>query len=122
MSNSRVEGIRDTIFGSNKFFDSSDVVQVYYEMIRRHEVDNIPIDQVTAAFGVSKEKFSKVQSAIRAAGMAGLLPFSKCFERRKSVIIEATVRVNDIGDEDSESANDQSVGAIDIMRNVMLPE
>ena len=40
----------------NTFFDQADLVQVRYEMVRRHEVDGQVISAVTTNFGVSPTK------------------------------------------------------------------
>ena len=37
--NPHPEAVRDALFADNPFFDPADLVQVRYEMVRRHEVD-----------------------------------------------------------------------------------
>jgi transposase len=58
----------------NPFFDAKDLVQVRYEMVRRHQVDRLAISEAATAFGVTRPTFYKAQNALRAAGLAGLLP------------------------------------------------
>ena len=53
---------------------NTDLVQVRYEMVRRHEVDSQPISEVAANFGVSRPTFYKAQAALMAGGLSGLLP------------------------------------------------
>jgi transposase len=68
------EAVRDALFADNAFFDPADLVQVRYEMVRRHEVDDQAISEVAANFGVSRPTFYKAQAALATAGLAGLLP------------------------------------------------
>ncbi len=72
--NPHPEAVRDVLFADNPFFDPSDLVQVRYEMVRRHEVDGQPISDVAATFGVSRPTFYKAQVALATAGLAGLIP------------------------------------------------
>jgi transposase len=66
--------VRDVLFVGNPFFDAKDLVQVRYEMVRRHQVDRLAISEAATAFGVTRPTFYKAQNALRAAGLAGLLP------------------------------------------------
>jgi len=72
--NPNPEAVRDRLFNENPFFDPKDLVQVRYEMVRRHHVDSLPISDVAEAFGVSRPTFYKAQSALADQGLAGLLP------------------------------------------------
>ena len=68
------EAVRDRLFKENPFFDPKDLVQVRYEMVRRHQLEGLPIRDVAEAFGVSRPTFYKAQSALADRGLAGLLP------------------------------------------------
>jgi transposase len=72
--NPRPEAVRDPLFAANPFFDARDLVQVRYEMVRRHQADGVAIGDVAAAFGVSRPTYYKAQNALQSAGLAGLLP------------------------------------------------
>ena len=72
--NPHPEAVRDTLFADNPFFDPADLVQVRYEMVRRHEVDGQAIGEVAAKFGVSRPTFYKAQGALATTGLTGLLP------------------------------------------------
>jgi transposase len=72
--NPHPDAVRDPLFDDNPFFDPNDLVQVRYEMVRRHQADGLPISDVAAVFGVSRPTFYKAQSALADAGLAGLLP------------------------------------------------
>jgi hypothetical protein len=67
--NPHPEAVRDSLFTGNPFFDPRDLLQVRYEMVRRHQADGIPISDVAASFGVSRPTFYKAQSTV-AAGRA----------------------------------------------------
>lgn len=62
--NPHPEAVRDARFADNPFFDPKDLVQVRYEMIRRHKADGIPISDVAATFGVSRPTFYKAQDTL----------------------------------------------------------
>jgi transposase len=53
---------------------SKDLVQVRYEMVRRHQNDGLAISNVAETFGVSRPTFYKAQSALADQGLAGLVP------------------------------------------------
>jgi transposase len=72
--NPRPEAVRDSLFVDHPFFDPADLVQVRYEMVRRHEVDGQSVSDVAANFGVSRPTFYKAEEALATAGLAGLLP------------------------------------------------
>lgn len=72
--NPHPEAVRDSLFVDNPFFDPADLVQVRYEMVRRHELDGQSVSQVAANFGVSRPTFYKAEEALASAGLAGLLP------------------------------------------------
>jgi transposase len=66
--------VRDKLFADSKFFDPRDLVQVRYEMLRRHRAEKQKVAQVARAFGVSRQFFYQLDEAFAEQGMAGLLP------------------------------------------------
>jgi transposase len=72
--NPHPEAVNDPLFVGNPFFDAEDLVQVRYEMVRRHQADGLPISDVANVFGVSRPTFYKAQSALADHGLAGLVP------------------------------------------------
>jgi len=72
--NPHPEGVRDPLFNDNPFFDPKDLVQVRYEMVRRHQNDGVAISNVADIFGVSRPTFYKAQSALAGQGLTGLVP------------------------------------------------
>jgi transposase len=68
------ETVQDEAFRRGEFFDPRDVVQVRYEMLRRHQVDRQAVTEVSAAFGVSRQAFYTTEAAFEDRGISGLLP------------------------------------------------
>ena len=66
--------VSDTLFRENPFFDSKDLLQVRYEMLRRHRVEGASIVDVSSTFGVSRPTFYQSQTAFERSGLTGLLP------------------------------------------------
>jgi transposase len=72
--NPHSDTVTDRLFQENPFFDSRDLLQVRYEMLRRHTAENMSILDAAAAFGVSRPTFYQAQAAFSRSGLAGLLP------------------------------------------------
>ena len=72
--NKTPDKVLDTNFKNMVFFDSNDLVQVKYEMLRSVEKDAIHISKASHAFGFSRISFYKIQRAFKEYGIAGLLP------------------------------------------------
>lgn len=73
--NPRPQDVTDPTFNAgNPFFDSSDLVQVKYEMLRRVRLDREPVSRAAANFGFSRPSFYEAHTVFAAAGLPGLLP------------------------------------------------
>ena len=68
------EQVTDEAFAANEFFDSRDLVQVKYEMLRRVRVDDQPVSQTAAVFGLSRPSYYQAQAAYEEGGLPALLP------------------------------------------------
>jgi transposase len=68
------DAVRDDAFVQHPFFDARDRLQVKYEMLRRHRVDERPVTEVAASFSVSRQAFYEALNAYTTAGLPGLLP------------------------------------------------
>jgi transposase len=66
--------VHDDAFRQREFFDARDLVQVRYEMLRRHQVDGKTVTAVAGAFGVSRQAFYTTEAAFEKMGISGLLP------------------------------------------------
>jgi transposase len=72
--NPRPDAVSDTLFKENPFFDPKDLLQVRYEMLRRHSVEGASIVEVASRFGVSRPTVYQAEAAFQQAGLGGLLP------------------------------------------------
>jgi transposase len=72
--NSRPESVTDELFTGNEFFDSRDMAQVKYEMLRRVGKDGHSISEAAMNFGFSRPTFYQAHAAFEAGGVAGLVP------------------------------------------------
>ena len=72
--NSQPDAVSDALFKENPFFDPKDLLQVRYEMLRRHSVEGVSIVAVASRFGVSRPTVYQAQLAFQQAGLSGLLP------------------------------------------------
>ena len=65
--------VSDPLFVSGDFFDSRDLIQVKYEMVRRVRAEGQSVAQSAKAFGLSRPSFYPAQAALQREGLAGLL-------------------------------------------------
>ncbi len=84
------EKVSDELFCSSEFFDPRDLLQVKYELLRRVQVDEQPINRAAASFGLSRPSFYKAQAAYERGGLPALLP-SKPGPRRAHKLSEEVV-------------------------------
>jgi transposase len=68
------EAVQDEAFRQEEFFDPRDLVQVRYEMLRRHQVGRDSVTEVATAFGVSRQAYYVTEAAFEKQGLTGLLP------------------------------------------------
>jgi len=68
------EKVQDETFHSDDFFDPRDLLQVRYEMLRRHRIDGQAVSAVARSFGFSRQAFYITDAHFRTQGLAGLLP------------------------------------------------
>lgn len=72
--NPRPNKVADPLFVASNFFDSRDLVQVKYEMVRRVAADGHPVSRSALAFGFSRPSFYQAQAALERGGLAALIP------------------------------------------------
>ena len=68
------EDVHDEAFRRDEFFDPRDLVQVRYEMLRRHQIDGGAVTDVSSVFGVSRQAYYVTEAAFETSGIAGLMP------------------------------------------------
>ena len=67
-------GVTDPAFTSGAFFDSADLVQVKYEMVRAVEVGGLGAGAAASAFGLARQSYYNARKALAEHGLAGLIP------------------------------------------------
>lgn len=72
--NAHPERVGDPLFSEHEFFDPRDLVQVKYEMLRRHLVEGSAITTAANVFGLSRVAFYQILKRFQEDGVAGLLP------------------------------------------------
>ncbi len=72
--NPRPGKVRDPLFQETEFFDPRDLMQVKYEMIRRHQIEHSAVVSAAAAFGFSRVAFYQILKRFQEYGIGGLLP------------------------------------------------
>lgn len=78
----------DALFSGNDFFDSRDLVQVKYEMLRRVHQEGEPVSRAAASFGFSRVSFYKTSGEFHREGVPGLLPRKRGPRRRHKLTAE----------------------------------
>ena len=63
----------DPVFLDSKFFDSRDLLQVKYEMLRRVRLEGKSVSETSAAFGMSRPTYYRTRESFEQGGLAGLL-------------------------------------------------
>jgi len=110
--NPHAEGVTDPLFRENPFFDSRDLLQARYEMLRRHRVEGMSILESASAFGVSRPTFYQSQAAFNRSGLAGLLPKQRGPKSGHKVSIEVLDHVRSLKESDPALTTLQCVQSI----------
>ena len=70
--NSRARRVDSPLFAQSDFFDPCDKVQVKYEMLRAHAVDELNVTAASRLFGYSRESFYAAMEALLSQGIVEL--------------------------------------------------
>jgi transposase len=111
--NPHPERVRDEVFVAHDFFDARDLVQVKYEMVRRVEADGTSVSDAAAAFGFSRPSFYQAQHALRAHGLAGLLPKKRGPRRAHKLSAEVVDYVAQLRTEEPGATSRELAGRIE---------
>lgn len=88
--NPHPEAVQDAEFAASEFFDTADLVQVKYEMVRRVEVDGVAVNAAAESFGFSRQSYYTAAAALSAGGLPALVP-AKPGPRRAHKLSEAVM-------------------------------
>ena len=80
--------VSDTLFSDSDFFDSRDLVQVKYEMLRKVYKEGESVSRATASFGFSRPSFYKSFKDFEREGIPGLVPRKRGPRRRHKLTAE----------------------------------
>lgn len=72
--NPKPEKVTDELFRGSSFFDSNDLIQVKYEMLRRNLQEKKTVADVAPAFGFSRVTFYEAKESFEREGIVGLIP------------------------------------------------
>lgn len=114
------EAVRDPLFTSHPFFDPRDLVQVRYEMVRRHDAEGASITDVAASFGVSRPTVYKAQGTLAASGLAGLVPRPRGPKGGHKISAEVVAFTIDLKAGHSELTTPQCLAAIETQFGVKV--
>jgi len=70
----KADTVTDELFQTLDFFDSHDLIQVKYEMVRRVQKEGWSVTRAAAAFGFSRISYYTIQHALETHGLMGLMP------------------------------------------------
>jgi transposase len=118
--NPNPEAVHDPLFIGNPFFDPKDLVQVRYEMVRRHSIDGMSISDVAAAFGFSRPTFYKTQNALAADGLVGLVPRLRGPKGGHKISDEVVAFVTDLNAANPELTTLECLAAIETRFSITL--
>ena len=111
--NSNPDGIRDPLFASNRFFDPKDLLQVRYEMVRRHHAEGMSVSDAAALYGVTRQTFYNTQRVLATSGLAGLLPRPRGPKDGHKLSSNVVAFVTDLKKKQPESTKSQCLAAIE---------
>jgi len=72
--NNSYERVSAGIFKTNPFFDTKDIVQVKYEMIRAASRNEGSVTEIADAYGFSRKSYYQINETFQAGGLSALVP------------------------------------------------
>lgn len=81
-------------FQQGIFFDSRDLVQVKYEMLRSVESGEVTVTEAARQFGLSRETFYKNKAAFEEGGIQALIPQKTGPKQAHKLLKEGTVFID----------------------------
>ncbi|MDX2447232.1 MAG: helix-turn-helix domain-containing protein [Desulfobacterales bacterium] len=106
--NRQPDKVIDSIFRNNPFFDSDDVAQVKYEMVRQVCCEGITVSEAAKNFGMSRPTVYLAREAIEREGLLGLAPKKGGPQTRHKLTAEVMTFICERKEEDK-SVNSQTL-------------
>jgi transposase len=110
--NPHPDAVSHPLFHNSGFFDSDDLVQVKYEMLRQVHIEHGSISESAHAFGFSRPSFYQAQAAFQEDGVFGLLPHKRGPQRGHKLTTEVMEFVAQQRSADSSLTPEQLAAAI----------
>jgi transposase len=107
--NLRSNTVTHPLFQASDFFDSDDMIQVKYEMLRQVRVEQQPVTQSAKAFGFSRPSFYQAQLAFEQNGLSGLIPQKRGPRSGHKLTAEVMEFLNQVRAKDSSLRTDDLV-------------
>jgi transposase len=110
--NPHPEKVVDSLFATSSFFDSRDLVQVKYEMVRRVQMDQQSVSSSAKSFGFSRPSFYQAQARLESGGLSALVPQKPGPRRRHKLDVEVMKFLQEMMSEDPSLKPQDLVGHI----------
>ena len=110
--NRYADKVVDPRFRNMAFFDSDDLMQVKYEMLRSAQKEGVGVIKASEAFGFSRITFYKTEKAFKEEGIYGLLPKKRGPRRAHKLTGRVMEFVKELTDKKPDIKSDELVGKI----------
>lgn len=107
--NTKPDRVKDELFTEEDFFDSNDLLQVKYEMLRRVDREKWPVSKASRKFGFSRPAFYEAKRSFDADGLAGLIPKQRGPKSPHKLTDEVLEFIADLG---SDAGNAEQTAAL----------
>jgi transposase len=114
------EYVRAVLFERHRFFDPLDKVQVKYEMLRAHAVEEQTVVAVSAAFGFSRQTFYSTLRAFEELGVVGLTDEKRGRRGRVKLTLEDVAWVEAMAEDDPEFSGREIAEHLFVERGVSV--
>ncbi len=80
--------IKDPRFTSDSFFNSNDLVQVKYEMLRSVSKDGLSASKAAERYGLSRPSYYQAKELFDSEGLIGLIPQKRGPKKARKLTVE----------------------------------
>jgi transposase len=108
----RSEEVSHALFQQHPFFDPNDLLQVKYEALRAWEFKEQPVSSLADAFALSRPTLYAARTALRAHGLAGLLPNKRGPKQAHKLTDNVLLRLRQLLEADSTRSTSELLDAL----------